>query len=325
MKTRGCTGSVVLYAFIGVCASGQTLWREPKPATIADWTWGPGGQEMVPQPPFQFVKENFGGTNPKVEVRDAAGHTWTVKFGSEVKSDTFAARLLNAVGYAAEIDFFVASGTISGVHDLKRAKHFVSKNGSFQNARFKLHHHGDGSAENRAWSWVDNPFVGSHQLNGLKILVMLTSNWDTKDSREGESSNNEIIHPALASNSTAWYAVTDWGASFGKTGGFFTRDRWDWIAYHAQTPKFVRLVADGKLDWGFQGKHGRDISAGVGLDDVRWLLPYLSRITIKDLEAGLTASGASVPVAEVFARCLRDRIAQLQSVAQSSNVQQAAK
>jgi hypothetical protein len=31
-----------------------------------------------------------------------------------------------------------------------------------------------------SWSWDDNPFVGVPQLNGLKIVNMLLSNWDTK-------------------------------------------------------------------------------------------------------------------------------------------------
>ena len=80
---RRCAGALALYALISVCSSGQTVWKEPQPASIADWTWGPGGEELAPRAPFRFVKEKFGGTNPKVEVRDAAGRAWTVKFGSE--------------------------------------------------------------------------------------------------------------------------------------------------------------------------------------------------------------------------------------------------
>ena len=127
---RGFAGNLILCAFAGVCANAQVLWRDPPPSTVSDWTWGPGGEEMAPRPPFQFLKEKFTGTNPKVEVRDAAGSLWTVKFGAEVNADTFAPRLLNAVGYAAQPTFFVRSGSIGGVHDLKRAKYFVSKDGS---------------------------------------------------------------------------------------------------------------------------------------------------------------------------------------------------
>src|SRR6266849_764912 len=105
----------------------QLIWNDPKPATIADWIWGPGGEAQAPRPPFRFLSENLGGTNPKVNVRDARGALWIVKFGGEVHTDTFSARLLNAVGYAAEPTYFVPSGIISGVSGLKRAKPFVSK------------------------------------------------------------------------------------------------------------------------------------------------------------------------------------------------------
>jgi hypothetical protein len=274
---------------------------------------------MFPRPPFQFVKEKLTGTNPKVEVRDAAGRLWTVKFGAEVNADTFCPRLLNALGYAAQPTFFVRSGSIGGVHDLKRARHFVSKDGSFQSARFKLReHHAKDDADNKSWSWVDNPFVATHELSGLKILIMLLSNWDTKDARDREGSNNEIIEPAESSSS--WYAVTDWGASLGKSGGFFERDRWDWNGYRAQTARFVRMAPDGTLEWGFNGKHGRDITAGVGLGEVRWLVPHLSHITDEELQAGLTASGASAAVAREYTRLIRERIVQLQRVAQSPRI-----
>jgi hypothetical protein len=120
---------LALYVFVSFCVPAQVLWKEPRPPTASDWTWGPGGQEMAPRPPFEFVKESLEGTNPKVEVRDAVRRLWTVKFGSEVHADTFAPRFLNALGYAAEPTFFVAGGSINGVHGLKRARRFISKDG----------------------------------------------------------------------------------------------------------------------------------------------------------------------------------------------------
>ena len=92
-----------------------------------------------------------------------------------------------------------------------------------------------------------------------------------------------------------------------------------------ETPKFVRLSPDGNLHWRYKGRHGDDITAGVGLDDVRWILPYLSRISDDNLMTGFSASGASEPVAREYTRLIRERINQLQRVAQSQNVQRAAK
>jgi hypothetical protein len=233
------TRTLALYAFVGTCATAQVLWKEPRPAIASDWTWGPGGQEIVPRPPFQFVKEKLDGTNPKVEVQDAAGRLWTVKFGSEVHADTFAPRFLNALGYAAEPTFFVRSGLFNGVHGLKRARHFISKDGSFQSARFKLREHRAKKAvDNQLWSWIDNPFVGTHELSGLKILIMLLSNWDTKDARDREGSNNEIIEPA--DSPSPWYAVTDWGASLGSTIDAGDARMWFQCGGHSRKQSSIR-------------------------------------------------------------------------------------
>ena len=234
--------AVALFGLACACATAQTLWMEPPPFTASDWTWGPGGQEMAPRPPFRFQKEKFTGTNPKVDVVDAAGRRWVVKFGSEAHTDTFQARLVAAIGYAAEPTYFVAAGSIQDVHDLKRAKYFIAKDGSFRDARFKLRDQkSDTDVGNADWSWTDNPFVGSRELGGLKILVMLTSNWDTKDARNGkEESNTGMIRPVNGGGS-AWYAVTDWGASLGRSGFLLKRDRWDWEGYRLETPNFVRI------------------------------------------------------------------------------------
>ena len=294
-------------------AYGQMLWKERPPLTTEEWMLGPWGKNAAPQPPFHFIKENLNGTNPKVDVSDAEGRRWVVKFGGEVHSDVFAARLSYALGYAASPTYLVSSGVIEDVPGLTRAKFFMSRYGAFHTARFKLK-----QAHKDSWSWVDNPFNGSRELGGLKVLVMLLSNWDTKDNRDGEGSNNSVFDKFRPDGVRQWFAVTDWGASMGKTGGFFARERWDWRGYRQQTPGFVKLRADGILQWSFDGKHSRDITAGVGIEDVRWLLPRLLPITDAQLLAGLEASGASPDVARHFVQSIRLRIQQLQHVAASA-------
>ncbi len=317
LRSRVWTCGIVLCALSGVAAA-QVLWKKPPALSVSDWVSGPGGAEAAPRPPFRFVKENLDGTNPKIDVKDAAGRTWVVKFGGEVHSDTFAARFLYATGFAAVPTFFVESGVIENVTGLKRAKIFVKKDGSFRNARFKLH-----ERHKRQWSWNDNPFEGTRELGGLKIVIMLLANWDTKDARDGEGSNNGILDEPHSHGSSGWYAVTDWGASLGKTGGFFRRDRWDWRGYSAQTPHFAKLESSGAIRWGFRGKHGDDILAGVGGDDVRWLLPYLLRITDEELTAGLRASGATALAAQQFTRAIRGRLEELRRIAQSTELREA--
>lgn len=305
--------ALALFVLTGI-APAQVLWKKPPALTVSDWVSGPGGEKAAPRPPFKFQKENLGGANAKIEVTDAAGKAWTVKFGSEVHSDTFAARFLYALGYAASPTYFVPTGVIDDVHDLKRAKYFVRKDGSFQKARFKLR-----QAHKRQWSWADNPFQGTRELGGLKLVVMLLSNWDTKDSRDGESSNNGVFEES-PSGSDGWFAVTDWGASLGKSGDFFLRDRWNWRGYRDQTQHFAMMRRDGSIKWGFHGKHKNDIVKDVNIEDVRWLLPHLLRITDEQITAGLEASGATGPVAREFTRAIRERVSGLQKISGSGNL-----
>src|SRR5271165_4516962 len=101
-----CTGS----------DTNAVLWQQPGTITLRDWIWGPGGQARAPKPPFEFIEEDFKGTNPKIKVRDAKGDHWIVKFGGENHGDVFGSRLLYATGYLTEPSYFVASGVVTGAH-----------------------------------------------------------------------------------------------------------------------------------------------------------------------------------------------------------------
>jgi hypothetical protein len=318
--------AVVATLTIGRCFgsdSNAVLWQPPAEITLSDWIWGPGGEARAPQPPFEFHEEDLKGTNAKIEVRDAKGDQYIAKFGGENHSDVFASRLLHALGYVAQPTYFVASGIITGAHDLHRAKPFLSKNGAFTYARFKLRDHKMFAHVNeQTWSWNDNPFIGTHELNGLKILLMLISNWDAKDARDGEGSNTSVYsRPGSAANQL-YYAFDDWGASLGKWGGFFQRDKWNPAGYREQTKQFARSTSIRTIDWGYRGKHGNDITSGVSVDDVRWLLTYLSPVTDEQLRAGLGASGATERQTDIFTESIRDRIEQLQRLAQSGTLSQ---
>jgi hypothetical protein len=167
-------------------------------------------------------------------------------------------------------------------------------------------------ADEYKWSWVDNPFIGTHELNGLKILMMLTSNWDAKDARD-DGGNTAVFQSRKLG--PLLYGVDDWGASMGKWGGFFRRDKWDCAGYQSDTPNFVKGVKGGFIEWGFSGKHADDITHGIRVEDVIWLNTHLSRVTNRHLRAGLKASGATPLEIDCFTKAIRARIKQLREVA----------
>lgn len=303
-------------ALVPVGAASRTLtpviWHDPGRVETLDLAGGPLGRRGAPKPPFLFLEEELAGSSAKVKVRDARGTEWSVKFGDEVHSDTFASRIAWAAGYYVEPTYFVRQGVITGAHGLKRAEHAIGRDGRFENARFQLRSSYPKYVKSETWSWRANPFVGSSQLAGLKIIVMLTSNWDNKDSRDAYRDSNTGLFVA---QHKLLYAITDWGASMGAWGRVYSRSKWDCASFLDQTPHFVEGTHDGMVNWGYHGQHTPDAVKDISVNDVRWLLRYLGRIRDGQIKQALIASGATSLETECFTVALRRRINELERVA----------
>jgi hypothetical protein len=325
---------VTILATITVVAQKDTLgpgkkvlWSDPGDPSTLDFQYGIGGRERQPQPPFQFTDEDLTGSSAKVDVTDSRGAMWNVKWGPEARPSTFCTRLVWACGYYVEPEYFVREGRIEGAHDLKRARGQIRHDGSFANARFQLRSDTPRFLADQSWTWTDNPFANTHELRGLKILMLLVSNWDTKDARDQEGHTSPNTNLAIfEDNSTGslryLYADDDWGASMGQWGGTLTWSKWDCKGFAWQTPHFLRVGGNGSLHWGFEGKHRKDMVRGITTSDIQWLLQYLGRITDDQLRTGLTASGATSDETECFARALRQRIDKLQHAVESTRITQ---
>ena len=293
----------------------HSIWCDPGEVDRLDLTAGPGGPEGDPAPPFHFLEEHLTGSQPCVSVTDARGRRWRVKWGDEVRSENFAVRLVWACGYYAETTYFVARGAIAGAADLQRARTCIADDCTFVDARFELDDPDVRKLfEEHSWAWNDNPFLGTPQLHGLKVLVMLLADWDTKDRRDVARGSNTAIfeHRVGRLRREARYLITDWGGSMGRWGSnIVTRGRWDPAGFEAQNPEFVSAVDEGMVRFGYVGQRTADVAAGISVQDVRWLCRYLGRITDAQLRAALAASGASPEETTQFTRAIRDRIDQL--------------
>lgn len=297
-----------------LASTAPVLWRDPGDVAGLDLAAGPGGAAGPPSPPFRFLEEHLGGSQPCLSVIDSRGRRWRAKWGNEVHSETFAVRVAWACGYFAETTYFVAEGRIDEAHDLQRAGACLDDNCRFTSARFEL----DDPAvtklfEEHSWAWNDNPFLGSRELHGLKIVNMLLSNWDTKDRRDvARGSNTAIFLHDTGRGREARYLITDWGGSMGSWGAnLMTRGRWDAAAFAAQTPQFTGPVQDGVVKFGYAGQRTEDIAVGIGTADVQWLCRRLGRITDAQFADALRASGATPGEIETFGPAIRDRVNQL--------------
>jgi len=281
----------------GVERHNSELWKVPGQVENLDLAYGPGGVAGMPAPPFVFIEKNLQGTNEKIIIRDARNRIWEVKFGEEVKAEVFATRLAWALGYYTDPSYYVFRGHVS-----YRA---------FENARFELRSPGMKFRPELAWSWDRNPFLGSRELNGLQVLMMLLSDWDNKDAHN-PTPNTGVLEDR--GRGRLVYYITDWGASMGRWGGVFTREKWDCEEYARQTHKFVDIDGDGRLDWGFKGQRGGIFKDSIRTSDIRWLMQYLGRVRDSQIAEALQASGADEHQVGCFTRSVRARIEQLQRI-----------
>jgi hypothetical protein len=295
------------------------LWRDPGEIEKLDLFHGAGGELGKPLAPFHFLKEHSSGSNPCVSVGDAKRHIWRIKWGIEVNTENFCTRIAWACGYFVETTYFLAEGKIEDVPtELDRARKCIDEHGNFQNARFELDdQHVKKYFDEKGWAWNENPFVGTRELNGLKILFMLLSNWDNKDIRDVARGSNTAMFEYTAPDKSkeTRYLIIDWGGAMGKWGSnIVSRGTWDCAGFESQNSDFLRQNPDGSLEWGYQGQRTEDISRGITVEDVQWFCSYAGCITNAQILDALHASGASVEEAQCFARALRERIDKLRRV-----------
>jgi hypothetical protein len=303
-------------------SSRKSIWRKPERLAAEEVAIGPLGKGGAPAPPFHFVEEHATGSQPSMSVRDSAGRIWRAKWGQEVHTEVFGTRLAWALGYFAEPSYFITSGEIHGAKDLTRAKDCLDDHCRFTDARFELDEPGVVKHfDAHGWAWNDNPFVGTHELNGLKILMMLMSNWDNKDVRDvARGSNTAIFEGRTKDNELeARYLIIDWGAALGAWGNnVLQRGRWNPEAFAGQNAQFVTGVDGETVSFGYQGQRTTDLTANISRDDVRWFVRNASHLTDDHLRASLKASGANREEIDLFTAALRARLNRLSEVADSS-------
>ena len=290
----------------GASNKQPVIWQEPAKVSLTFST-------EAPQPPFTFYDQDKGGTSSKLIVKDATRRMWNVKWGEEVKAETFATRMVNAMGYFAEPSYYVAAGKLDSVGKAGRAESKIDRaNGNaFTDARFEFRDINIHMLPTSNWSFDNNPFRGTPQLNGLKIMMMLLSNWDVKDARSNSGPNTALVEQG----DKLWYAVTDWGGSMGKWGHIATRSKWDCEGYASQSDDFIKGVDNGMIEFGYSGKRQDDIRRGITVNDARWLMNYLGRLTDDEIRTALTESGASSSEMTCFSAAIRKRIDALAKVA----------
>lgn len=298
------------------------LWQDPIDIASRDLYYGLGGKRHQPRGKFTFVKEDLSGSNPKFSVKDADGVKWKVKLGAETRPETAASRIVWALGYNTDEDYFLADLPVEELPTkLHRGDKLRDANGVFHNARLKR----DNSDDKKIgiWEWDENPFVGSQELNAFRVLMSVMNNWDLKDV------NNAVYE--VAGNRTGitrhLYVVTDLGASFGAAGiehyqevskgnldsyrnsVFIRRVRRDSVDFESpRRPAAVALVNPAAF---LSRLELRWIGRAIPREDARWAGRLLSRLSHKQICDAFRAANYSDSEAEGFSSAMEERIAEL--------------
>jgi hypothetical protein len=295
---------IILILFLALPAFAQ--WVETKVALWGEWgdmsaleiLNGPGGEKHQPGTSFKFIEESKNGTSPKFFVEDENGAKWKVKLGPEVKSETAATRLVWVAGYFVDEDYYLPEIRVQGMKPLSRGREYVSDNGLVREAR--LERQGQEKSLNN-WSWDQNPFVGTREFNGLRVMMALINNWDVKES------NNDIYELDGMSR----YKVSDLGASLGRTGNFFGRSKSVMKDY--ENSKFIQKVTPESVDFIFHGKI-ESLGKSVPIADARWIGNRLGQLSPEQIRDCFRAAGYSTDEVEGYAKTVMQRIEALKKL-----------
>jgi hypothetical protein len=300
----------------GVKSAQGTLWMDPADIQTRDLFYGPGGKKHQPGTTFSFVDEDMNGTNPKYNVKDPDGVKWKIKLGAEARPETAATRLVWAVGYFVNEDYFVPDLHVSGLPaHVHRGGKLIGPDGEMKNARLKRHLKGEEKVGD--WAWRDDPFIRTREWNGLRVMMALINNWDLKDD------NNEIFDDG----SQRLYLVKDLGASFGTTGynprqttskgnlhnyehsHFITKTTTEYVDFAVPSRPAI-LVFFNPREF-FPRMKMRWIGKRVPRNDARWMGQMLAKLSPSQIRDAFRAAGYSAEDTDGFAKIVEKRIGQL--------------
>lgn len=291
------------------------LWRDPGQIGTLDLLYGQGGKDGQPVPPFKFESEDLHGTSPKFDARDAKGTKWRVKLGDEARPEVSASRLLWAVGYFVNDDYVLQSADVENLHMKRKAN--LAGEGHIENARFAKKP--DGQTKIGIWSWKDNPFTGSKEFNGLRVMMAVMNNWDLKDV------NNAVFNDKKSDRDI--FLTSDIGATFASNGISFSEARSKANVKTFEKSKFIKHRTEAEVDFAtpalpdpviapnipeYKRRQKMEwIGKGIPIADARWLGSLLKQLSHQQLIDAFRAGRFPPDEIEKYVAVIERRINEL--------------
>ncbi len=289
---------------INLQAYGKPVMWEPGNVSRRDLFYGPGGRDMQPDlSRITFIKQETNGHQKKYRIKDGSGRVWVAKLGREAQPETAAVRLMSGIGYKTEVNYLVPSLTIPG-------------KGTFKNVRLEARPENIERLEN--WKWQDNPFIGTNEFQGLKIMMMFLNNWDIVDVQ------NKILLVDRGGRKQVHYIISDLGSTFGKLGNnnlpiIYRFGRKTNNPEKYLNSSFVKGSKEGFVKLAYKGKN-RGIFKNISVVNARWLADLLLQLSDKQLEDMFRAANYMPAQINTLKDGVKKRIRQLDDVATERNM-----
>jgi hypothetical protein len=264
------------------------------PGRNRDLFWGVGGRELAPDPAARYtvIEMKRGGFSRGYTVKDPGGREWSIKFPPEAATEVAASRILWGIGYHQPPVYFLPEW---------QASKATSPNPQLP-ARFRERapaFHGLESGD--TWSYYENPFVGTRQMNGLLTVQAMLGNSDLKDLQNAVYTLTTPVEGAKR-----WYVARDLGQTFGRTGAV-DPPRGDPDVF--DETRFILGVEGGYVRFDYHGRHGV-LFERISPADVRWVCQRLAALSDEQLQDAFRAAGYPKAIADRFIRRLEQKIAE---------------
>ena len=298
------------------------IWHDPGNIAALDLYQGQGGEAGAPKGPFTFLEEDMNGTNPKFDAQDGSGKKWRVKLGNEARPEVVASRLLWATGYYVNDDYVVPTAYVENLH-MKRGGN-LTKDGHITEARFARKP--EGEKKIGTWEWKENPFSGTREFNGLRVMMAVMNNWDLKDV-------NNAVYKEKGSDKQI-FLVSDVGATFATTDFSLTKNRSKGNVKQFEKSKFITRADRMEVDFatpsrptgllletfGFEAKEYSMRSGLVWIGhnvpraDAKWIGSLLGQLSHEQIVDAFRAGHFAPRDIDSYVRIVEERIAELKTL-----------
>lgn len=267
----------------------RQLWVDPG-SEPRDLFWGIGGQKYAPKPDaaYAFKERDTTGFSTKYEVKGPGDVEWSAKIGPEAQTEVLMSRILWGLGFHQQPIYYLPSWTLKrdGTTSTESEARFRPKLKAFERL-------------DESWWWQQNPFVGTQELNGLLVVLLMFNSTDLKNDNNSVYKFDEPVEGV-----DRWLVVRDLGAALGETGRMYPRRNClECFEQHG----FITAIHGDRVEFDYVGRHQELISM-IRPADVRWAAEHLQKLTDRQWQDAFRAANYSESDAGRYIAKLKEKI-----------------